>query len=70
MTGGEYGKIFKRVWGDADFKALTCQQQLLYLKLVSQTDISLAGVLTLATIRWRGRRPASQTRTSLEPWQS
>ena len=35
MTGGEYGKIFKRVWGDADFKALTCQQQLLYLKLVS-----------------------------------
>ena len=52
MTGGEYGKIFKRAWGDADFKALTCQQQLLYLKLVSQTDISLAGVLTLATIRW------------------
>ena len=36
MTGGEYGKIFKRAWGDADFKALTCQQQLLYLKLVSQ----------------------------------
>ena len=55
MTGGEYGKIFKRVWGDADFKALTCQQQLLYLKLVSQTDISLAGVLTLATIRWAGQ---------------
>ena len=23
VTGGEYGKIFKRVWGDADFKALT-----------------------------------------------
>ena len=55
MTGGEYGKIFKRVWGDADFKALTCQQQLLYLKLVSQTDISLAGVLTMATIRWAGQ---------------
>ena len=55
MTGGEYGKIFKRVWGDAGFKALTCQQQLLYLKLVSQTDISLAGVLTLATIRWAGQ---------------
>ena len=55
MTGGEYGKIFKRAWGDADFKALTCQQQLLYLKLVSQTDISLAGVLTLATIRWAGQ---------------
>ena len=55
MTGGEYGKIFKRAWGNADFKALTCQQQLLYLKLVSQTDISLAGVLTLATIRWAGQ---------------
>ena len=55
MTGGEYGKIFNRAWGDADFKALTCQQQLLYLKLVSKTDISLAGVLTLATIRWAGQ---------------
>ena len=55
MTGGEYGKIFKRAWGDADFKALTCQQQLLYLKLVSQTDISLTNVLTLATIRWAGQ---------------
>lgn len=52
MSGGEYGKIYKRIWGDPDFKKLTGPQQLQYLKLLSQTDISLAGVLTLATTRW------------------
>ena len=52
MANGEYGKVFKRVWGDPDFKALTVNQQALYMKLISQPDISLAGVLTLAVPRW------------------
>lgn len=57
----EFGKIYKRIWGDEDFKALPASQQLLYLKLISQPDISLAGVLTYAPIRW-----AMQT-SDLEP---
>lgn len=52
MTSNEYGKIFKRAWGDPDFKSLTAAEQLLYLKLISQPDISLAGVLTYAPTRW------------------
>ena len=52
MTNNEYGKVFKRVWGDRDFKTLTGAEQLLYVKLISQSDISLAGVLTLAPVRW------------------
>ena len=49
---GEYAKIFKRIWGDPDFKTLNIEEQALYIKLFSQTDISMAGVLTLATTRW------------------
>lgn len=57
MSSNEYGKIFKRAWGDVDFKALTVDEQLLYFKLISQPDVSLAGVLTYAPTRW-----ATQTR--------
>ena len=52
----EYGKIYKRVWGDRDFKSLSEGEQALYQKLCSQPDVSLAGVLTYAPQRW-----ASQT---------
>lgn len=55
MNGGEYGKLYKRAWGDPDFKALTEGQQALYHKLVSQPDVSLAGVLTYAPMRWAGQ---------------
>ena len=55
MSGNEFGKIFKRAWGDPDFKALTSSEQGLYFKLISQPDISLAGVLTLAPTRWSGQ---------------
>ena len=55
MSSGEYGKIYKRIWGDKDFKALPGSQQLLYVKLLSQPDISMAGVLTLASVRWAGQ---------------
>ena len=52
MSQNEFGKVFKRAWGDRDFKALTVEEQLLYIKLLSQPDISLAGVLTYAPVRW------------------
>ena len=54
-TGGEYGKLYKSAWGDADFKALTEGEQALYQKLISQPDMSLAGVLTYAPARWAGQ---------------
>ena len=52
MSQNEFGKVFKRAWGDRDFKTLTVEEQLLYIKLLSQPDISLAGVLTYAPVRW------------------
>lgn len=52
---GEYGKLYKRAWGDADFKALTAHEQLQYLKLISQPDVSMAGILTHAAMRWAGQ---------------
>ena len=35
MSNNEYGKIFKRVWGDPDFKQLAISEQHLYFKLIS-----------------------------------
>lgn len=55
MATDEYAKLFKRAWGDPDFKALTEAQQALYQKLISQSDLSMAGVLTLAIQRWAGQ---------------
>lgn len=52
MSSNEFGKIFKRAWGDPDFKKLTAGEQHLYFKLISQPDVSLAGVLTYAPTRW------------------
>ena len=52
---GDYGKLYKRAWGDADFKALTAHEQLQYLKLISQPDVSMAGILTHAAMRWAGQ---------------
>ncbi len=54
-AGGEYGKLYKSAWGDRDFKALTEGEQALYQKLISQSDTSLAGVLTYAPVRWAGQ---------------
>ena len=61
MSSNEYGKIYKRIWGDPDFKALPAEQQLQYFKLLSQTDISQAGVITLATTRWAGQTAGAST---------
>jgi hypothetical protein len=65
MTTDEFGKLFKRAWGDEDYTALNAEQQCLYQKLISQPDISLAGVLTLAPVRW-ARQTAGQTVETIE----
>lgn len=65
----EYGKVLTRIWGDSDFRALSVGAQHLYLQLVSQPDMSMAGVLTTATPRWARQisdRSAEQVQVSLD----
>ena len=64
-AGGEYGKLYKSAWGDRDFKSLNEGEQALYQKLISQSDTSLAGVLTYAPVRWAGQT-AGMTVTDIE----
>lgn len=65
MATDEYAKLFKRAWGDRDYTALNAEQQNLYQKLISQPDVSLAGVVTLAPVRW-ARQTSGQTVESIE----
>ena len=51
----DYGKLFTRAWGDPDFRALTSEAQGLYQQLISQPDMSMAGVITTAPPRWAGQ---------------
>lgn len=48
----EYAKLLTRIWADRDFKALRAADQRLYFQLISQPDISMCGVVTLAEKRW------------------
>ncbi|GAB3304086.1 hypothetical protein EK0264_03610 [Epidermidibacterium keratini] len=49
-----YGSISSLIWRDGDFTSLPIEAQWLYFALVTQPDISSAGVLTLAERRWAG----------------
>jgi hypothetical protein len=51
----EYGKVLTRIWGDPQFRALSRGAQHLYMQLISQPDLSMAGVLTTAPPRWAGQ---------------
>lgn len=62
---GEYGKLYKAAWGDPDYRALTEGEQALYQKLLSQPDMSMAGVLTYAPARW-ARQTADLTVADVE----
>ncbi len=62
---GAYAKLYRHIWGDPDFKALNAEEQLLYIKLFSQPDVSMAGVLTVATTRW-ATQTAGQTVERIE----
>ena len=68
----EYAKLLTRIWADSDFKALSGQAQRLYFQLISQPDMSMAGVVTLAEKRWslqvgdQGERDIESTLAELE----
>ncbi|MBH1939151.1 hypothetical protein I5Q34_33665 [Streptomyces sp. AV19] len=47
-----HGRILSSIWEDADFLALTEQQQRLYLFLISQPNLNHAGLLPLTLRRW------------------
>lgn len=48
----DYAKIITRIWADDDFKKLGATAQRLYFQLLSQPDVSMCGVVTLAERRW------------------
>lgn len=48
----DYARIMTSIWRNAEFRSLTEQQQRAYLFLVTQPDISAAGVLPLRCRRW------------------
>src|SRR5258708_6217558 len=50
-----HGRILTSIWEDADFLALTQQQQRLYLFLISQPNLNHAGLLPLTLRRWAGK---------------
>jgi hypothetical protein len=47
-----YAQIHQRIWADPEWRALDGDAQLLYLLLMSQPSLDLAGVLPLQTRRW------------------
>lgn len=48
----EYGRIMSQVWRDPDWRTLTMDEQHTYLMLITQGDISSAGVLGVTVRRW------------------
>lgn len=49
---GKYGKIYKSVWDDPDFRSLSMEAQNLYWMLNSSKQTSFAGVLPMAPARF------------------
>lgn len=47
-----YVKLLRSIWNDDTFRALTITEQWLYIALISQPDVSSAGVLPLVERRW------------------
>lgn len=54
-----YAKLLTSIWRDGDFRALDQAAQWLYLLLISQPDVSAAGVLPIRFSKWA--RMASDT---------
>jgi len=64
-----HGRILASAWEDADFIALTQEQQRLYLFLISQPNLNHAGLLPLTLRRWAGKAAgltAAELRAHLE----
>lgn len=47
-----YGTIYTAIWNDNDFRALAVGPQRLYLFLVTQPDLTYAGVLPIRATGW------------------
>lgn len=68
----EYAKLLTRAWADDEFKALTGLAQRMYFQLISQPDMSMSGVVTLAKKRWslqvsdQGEKDISRALAELE----
>jgi hypothetical protein len=60
-----HGRILTPIWEDADFLALTQEQQRLYLFLISQPNLNHAGLLPLTLRRW-ARKASDLTAAELE----
>jgi len=52
LMARSYAAIHLRIWADPEWRALDGDAQLLYLLLLSQPSLNLAGVLPLQTRRW------------------
>lgn len=50
-----YANVATAIWRDDDFCALSAAEQQAYFLLITQPDISAAGVLTMALARWASR---------------
>lgn len=57
----DYARIMTAIWRNAEFRALGEVEQRLYLLLVTQPDISAAGVLPLRLRRWADMAADSST---------
>ncbi len=52
-----HGRIYTTIWSDADFVALTPDEQRLFLYIVTQPDLDHSGIIALRPKRWtRGSR--------------
>lgn len=58
-----YARITTQMWRDPDFRALTPRAQWLYFLLMTQSDISAAGVLPLTVRRWSSLSHDADQRT-------
>lgn len=64
-----YVKLLRSIWRDPDFVALPASAQRMYLLIISQPDISAAGVISCAPSRWATFAPdttLSQVRADLK----
>lgn len=65
----KYTRLLRSIWTNPDFVALPAHAQRLYLLLISQPDITAAGVLPLMERRWSRLAPdtdADSVRDALE----
>jgi hypothetical protein len=49
-----YGRVFPSIWKDEDFRACSKGGRLMYVFLVSQSDLDQAGVIPLRFRKWSG----------------